>query len=427
MPRRINDGLKKRCPCPRRQWPKCRHGWHFGFHCHGREWRYSLDKIASLRGELEPRTKADALAWADRLRGEIRSGRDPVSAPAPTLPSTDLTFGDVCDRYLAEYVGKIETSNGTRWSERYLRRRTAEQATYHINIFRQILVPAAHGRSVLLESKPFRTVATIDIKAVEAARRPYGVVGCNRLMARLRHLFNWAVAENIIDTSPFKRGHVTVVKLDHRAEKERTRRLHTGEEERLLEHASPHLRVLIVAALSTGARVAELLSLMWLQIRRDEKDQMWIILPAEKTKTREERVIPVSARLRAELEMRRTDPKGDELPPDAYVFGNETGEAVKGVKTAWTNTCRRAGIADLRFHDLRREFACRLLESSADLHDVRDFLGHANITTTLRYLKSRPGRLAKALERMEGREGARDGERPIPQDSVGNQRVSKHA
>ena len=59
------------------------------------------------------------------------------------------------------------------------------------------------------------------------------------------------------------------------------------------------------------------------------------------------------------------------------------------------------GIDGLRFHDLRREFACQLLESSADLHDVRDFLGHANITTTSRYLRSAPVRLAPALERME--------------------------
>ena len=66
-----------------------------------------------------------------------------------------------------------------------------------------------------------------------------------------------------------------------------------------------------------------------------------------------------------------------------------------------TGTCLRAGSVGLRFHDLRREFACRLLESSADLHDVRDFLGHANITTTSRYLRSRPGRLVRALERLE--------------------------
>jgi len=120
-------------------------------------------------------------------------------------------------------------------------------------------------------------------------------------------------------------------------------------------------------------------------------------------------VIPVSANLRAVLEMRRTDPKGHELPIQAFVFGNEVGEPITSIKTAWRNTCRRAGIVDLRLHDLRREFACRLLQSNADLHDVRDFLGHANITTTSRYLRSRPGRLAKALERLENVKFAQNG------------------
>ena len=45
--------------------------------------------------------------------------------------------------------------------------------------------------------------------------------------------------------------------------------------------------------------------------------------------------------------------------------------------------------------------ASRLLESSANLHDVRDCLGHANTTTTSRSARSTPVRLAQALERME--------------------------
>lgn len=42
-----------------------------------------------------------------------------------------------------------------------------------------------------------------------------------------------------------------------------------------------------------------------------------------------------------------------------------------------------------------------LIESSADQHDVRDFLAHANITTTSRYLRSTPLRLKKALAQLE--------------------------
>jgi integrase len=200
----------------------------------------------------------------------------------------------------------------------------------------------------------------------------------------------------------------------------------------LLGHANPHLRALIVAALSTGCRIGELLSLQWQQIRYDERKQArWIVLPAAKTKTNTARVLPIGPRLGAELAMRQQGPDGKDHPPTAYVFGDETGDRVGSVKRAWELTVLRAHghtpiwVAgkpgrlapesraalreiNLHFHDLRRQFACTLLESSADLHDVRDFLGHANITTTSRYLASSPVRLARALARLEGEE-AKDG------------------
>jgi hypothetical protein len=43
----------------------------------------------------------------------------------------------------------------------------------------------------------------------------------------------------------------------------------------------------------------------------------------------------MSQRLRALLEMRQLDPAGRRFPATAYVFGSETGERVKSVKTAW--------------------------------------------------------------------------------------------
>ena len=99
--------------------------------------------------------------------------------------------------------------------------------------------------------------------------------------------------------------------------------------------------------------------------------------------------------------MREHAPDGSPFGSDAYVFGNEVGEKVNAVKTAWRATCRRAGIEDLQIRDLRREFGSRLLESGSSEHDVRDFLGHANITTTSRYLASTPGRLERALANLE--------------------------
>ena len=402
MKRHQNDGVSKRCQCPRREWSRCVHPWHLAFKRGGNRYRFSLSRMARTLGEPIPASKTEAKALADRLRGEIRAGRTPVARPVPTPDVSGLTFGDVCDRYLLEYVGEIDTPDGPRWTGQHLRPRTAQQAEYHIGTIRRIPVPAAHGSTIPLEMKPFTNVNTTDIKTVQAARRSHGLVGCNRLMARLRHLFTWSIVEGLTDRSPFTRGGVSLVTLDHRAETERTRRLQPGERSRLLQHAHPHLQALIIAALSTGCRLGELLSLQWSQIQRDEKrEAQLIVLPASKTKTHDLRVIPVSSDLRAVLEMRRTDPKGEALPPEVFVFGNQVGERIGSVKTAWRNTCRRAGIDGLRFHDLRREFACQLLESAADLHDVRDFLGHANITTTSRYLRSSPVRLVQALERME--------------------------
>ena len=85
--------------------------------------------------------------------------------------------------------------------------------------------------------------------------------------------------------------------------------------------------------------------------------------------------------LRAVLEMRRTDPAGQPLPPEAYVFGNAVGERLTDIKTAWRNTCRRAGIEDLHFHDLRREFACRLADR---IYEYPDFMAGQSIDSDSR-------------------------------------------
>lgn len=152
--------------------------------------------------------------------------------------------------------------------------------------------------------------------------------------------------------------------------------------------------------------LGELLALRWSQVERDGKpgkpEYRRIVLLADTTKTHRARIIPVGPRLRAELEMRRHDPDGKDFSSDRFVFGNAAGERIQSIKTAWRATCQRAGIVDLHFHDLRREFGSRLLESGAGTHDVQEFLGHAALSTTSRYLRTSQARLEAALLRLEG-------------------------
>ncbi len=419
--RHQRDGLRKRCTCGRRTWAKCIHPWHLAFQHDGREYRFSLDVIAKARGERPPTTKKDAEAWRDRLRGEIRAGT--FGGAATAIPTeTRLTLGDVVKEYRARYV-HVPTRRAT----------AAEQFETHLNMLIRATVPAANGQTIVLKDKAIDAITKADVEAIRMARRAElaaaaeamvtraaggqadpalrkvrrpgakgGEVGINRLLARLRHVLNWAIAEGYVNETPFKRQGVTVVKLEHRAEGNRERRLRPGEEAALLEHATPLLRAIIIASLATGCRSDELLTLRWSQIRRNAKGEpIEIYLPASLTKTNEARILPIGAKLRAVLAMRELDPDGQRLPETAHVFGNEVGEPVKSTRNAWEKTCAKAGISGLNIHDLRREFACRLLESRSSLHDVKDFLGHANITTTSTYLKSTPVRLASALDRME--------------------------
>jgi integrase len=50
---------------------------------------------------------------------------------------------------------------------------------------------------------------------------------------------------------------------------------------------------------------------------------------------------------------------------------------------------KRAGLRPLRFHDLRHTFGTRMI-AKADIRRVQEWMGHADIQTTMRYLHYAP-------------------------------------
>jgi integrase len=249
-------------------------------------------------------------------------------------------------------------------------------------------------------------ITTETIKQYQDLRRPQGHVGMNRDLSVLRAIFNWAIGEGLIEKTPFKRGGISLIKKAKEAK--RSRRLEPGEGERLLNACGAPLRAIVEAALETGCRRGELLSLQWGQVRLDGPRPA-IVLTAAKTKTQTQREVPISVRLRAILEMRRRDAAGEKHKASAFVFGHQdTGEAVKSFKRSWATATLRAhgrtpeyikGSAlltpaclewlraiDLHFHDLRREAGSRWLDAGVPLHTIQRWLGHANISQTSTYL-----------------------------------------
>ena len=87
------------------------------------------------------------------------------------------------------------------------------------------------------------------------------------------------------------------------------------------------------------------------------------------------------------------------------MFGNALGERVasKTVEDWWRAACARAQITRLHFHDLRREAASRLLEGGVPEQYVQQILGHADLTTTSRYLATTRKGLHTVMERYQAR------------------------
>jgi site-specific recombinase XerD len=67
------------------------------------------------------------------------------------------------------------------------------------------------------------------------------------------------------------------------------------------------------------------------------------------------------------------------------------------VKKSFAKVCRKAGIVDFRFHDLRHTFASHLVMKGVSLKAVQELLGHADLTMTMRYAHLSKAHLQEAV------------------------------
>jgi len=174
--------------------------------------------------------------------------------------------------------------------------------------------------------------------------------------------------------------------------KARERRLESGwggnesEEGRLLkacrEARNPYLLPLVHLALETAMRQGELVSLRWEHIDLGRR-----IAYLPDTKNGEARTVPLSTTAIATL---RSLPRS----LNGQVF---TGLTTQAVKIAFARAIRRAGLADLHFHDLRHEATSRLFERGLNLMEVASITGHKDLRMLRRYTHLRAEDLAKKL------------------------------
>ena len=84
-----------------------------------------------------------------------------------------------------------------------------------------------------------------------------------------------------------------------------------------------------------------------------------------------------------------------------YVFCGQEGQPYQRVVKGFRQACRRAGIIDFRFHDLRHTFASHLIMQGVLLRTVQELLGHKTGQMTLRYIHLSTPHLQQAVSILE--------------------------
>ncbi|TAL82095.1 MAG: site-specific integrase [Beijerinckiaceae bacterium] len=300
------------------------------------------------------RHKSDAEAWARQQevaieRGEIQSARRSLRA---------YVLSDLLARYESEVTPC---------------KRGAASELYRIKTLK-----AASIASLPLDKVTSNTLALYRDQRLLEVSGP----SVRRELAILQHCLEVARKEWGV---PLVHNPVEAVSKPQSA-KSRTRRL-TSEDAQKLAHGLQKTRNRLLAdivrfAIVTGMRRGELLSLSWANVDMNARTAH---LPD--TKNGESRTVPLSPNALSVLTRQKRFDGEDSVFP-------MTGNAVR---LAWERLKKRAGVEDLRFHDLRHEAISRFFELGLSVPEVSAISGHKDTRMLMRYTHLKPENIAQKL------------------------------
>ena len=299
--------------------------------------------------------KSDALAWAREQEFEADKG-----LPAVHKTLRGITVADIVTRYR---------------DERVPRKRGAARETFLLNAF--LRYPLAQ---VALSDLTTGMVSAYCVERLKHVKP--GTV--NRELDILRHAI--AVARRSWDVPLASNPFADVVRPKSAAP--RVRRLQSGERERLQASCgqcrNPLIRYLVELALETAMRRGEILNARWSDLSFEKRT-----LHIAVTKNGYARTIPLSGAAIALLRFLRdhTNSASERILPITENMA----------KMAWKRLVKRAGLADLRFHDLRHEAISGFFERGLSVPEAALISGHRDPRILFRYTHPRPEDIASKL------------------------------
>jgi integrase len=298
------------------------------------------------------RLRADAQLWARQAEAELDRG----GLPTDSRRLRAHTLADLLRRYAAEIVPRKRSADREAYMLSVILRHPVTRVSLHLLTAAEIARYRDH-RLALVKGDTVRRELAIVRHCIEVARNEWGFV---------------------LPSNP-----VQQVKMP-RPGNPRQRRAQPGELEKLLKACEASrcrwLPAVIQMAVETGMRRGELLAMRW-----DDVDLEARTVLLRNTKNGHPRTVPLSTRaLNVLQDMPRCGPT---------VFA----VSANALRLAWERLRRRAGVLELRFHDLRNEAVSRFFERGLNVPEVAMISGHRDLRMLFRYTHPKPEEVAAKL------------------------------
>lgn len=307
----------------------------------------------------------EARIKAAELKSKIAKGINPMEekkAQIANKPAVELTFKELFDKYINDYA----KHNNISWQD------TIDEVNRHAKRF---------------YSMKISTISKTDIQEWFIELTKLGKYAANKALARLKAIFNKAIEWELINVNP-------TFGIKKHKEKSRDRYLIREEIARFfkaLKEESQIMQDFILVALFTGARKDNILTMGWEHI--SFTDKKWYI---PKTKNGEPHTVTLS-----DIVIKILDRRKKQSNNNKWVFpsqASKTGHLVEP-KKAIKRVCKKAGIDNLRIHDLRRSFASWMAINGASQYVIGKALNHKDSRSTEVYTQLNLDPVKKFVEK----------------------------
>ena len=315
-------------------------------------------------GKFPQVTVEQAKKQAQQINAAIAEGKNPNELKR--LERQVMTLGELFDYYLENHAKlhkkswKTDTVNFRNYMKKWSNRRITD-----IDKMQVIKWHSHIGNSI-------------------------GIYTANRALALLKVMYNKAIEWQLFSNENPCNG------IKKFKEKSRDRFIQPHEMSAFLEAVNEEpnhtIRDYIFLSLLTGARKNNVISMRWVEI--DFHNKLWLI---EDTKNNEPIKIPLMKEAIEVLVYRKEKTLSDWVFPGTGCTGHLV-EPKKG----WKRILERAGLKDLRIHDIRRTLGSWQAQTGSSLLVIGKTLGHKNPSTTQIYARLNTDPVRESMEKAVG-------------------------